>query len=138
MERNHHYDVVVLGGGTAGGLVATELAQSGRDVALVESRLVGGASPYFACVPSKSLLLSARRGETWELAVARRDEVTGRLDDYRVVARMAEDGVTVLRGWARLIAIMRRPRLLVWTAVAGGLIYVNWQVYIVAALMVLG
>lgn len=102
MERNHHYDVVVLGGGTAGGLVATELAQSGRDVALVESRLVGGASPYFACVPSKSLLLSARRGETWELAVARRDEVTGRLDDDRVVARMAEDGVTVLRGWGRV------------------------------------
>ncbi|GAA4089955.1 NAD(P)/FAD-dependent oxidoreductase [Actinomadura miaoliensis] len=102
MERNHHYDVVVLGGGTAGELVATELAQSGRDVALVENRLVGGESPYFACVPSKSLLLSARRGETWELAIARRDEVTGHLDDDRVVARMAEDGVTVLRGWGRV------------------------------------
>jgi chloramphenicol-sensitive protein RarD len=42
--------------------------------------------------------------------------------------------LTVLRGWARLIAIVRRPRLLLWTAVAGGLIYINWQVYIVAAL----
>ncbi len=42
--------------------------------------------------------------------------------------------LTVLRGWGRLVAIMRRPRLLLWTAVAGGLIYINWQVYIVAAL----
>ena len=42
--------------------------------------------------------------------------------------------LTVVRGWARLIAIVRRPPLLLWTAVAGGLIYINWQVYIVAAL----
>ncbi|MFC9972526.1 dihydrolipoyl dehydrogenase family protein [Spirillospora sp. NPDC127200] len=102
MTQNHHYDVVVLGGGTAGELVAIELARAGRGVALVENRLVGGESPYFACVPSKSLLLSARRGETWELAVARRDEATGHLDDDRAVARMAEEGVTVLRGWGRI------------------------------------
>ncbi|MFC4905809.1 dihydrolipoyl dehydrogenase family protein [Actinomadura gamaensis] len=98
----NHFDVVVLGGGTAGELAAAELAHAGRDVALVENRLVGGESPYFACVPSKSLLLSARRGETWELAVARRDEVTGNLDDGRAVARLAEAGVTVLRGWGRI------------------------------------
>ncbi|MFI6517398.1 dihydrolipoyl dehydrogenase family protein [Spirillospora sp. NPDC050679] len=104
MTQNHHYDVVVLGGGTAGELVAVELARAGRGVALVEDRLVGGASPYFACVPSKSLLLSARRGETWELAVARRDEATGHLDDGRAVARMAEDGVTLLRGRGRITA----------------------------------
>ena len=42
--------------------------------------------------------------------------------------------LTVLRGWGRLLAIVRQPRLLMWTALAGGLIYVNWQVFIVAAL----
>ncbi|MBD2900436.1 NAD(P)/FAD-dependent oxidoreductase [Spirillospora sp. NPDC000708] len=104
MSQNHHYDAVVLGGGTAGELVATGLARAGRDVALVENRLVGGESRYFACVPSKSLLLSARRGETWEMAVARRDALTGYRADERIVARMAEEGVTVLRGRGQVTA----------------------------------
>ncbi len=89
--------------GDGGELVATGLARAGRDVALVENRLVGGESPYFACVPSKSLLLSARRGETWEMALARRDALTGNRGDDPAVARMAEDGVTVLRGRGRIL-----------------------------------
>jgi dihydrolipoamide dehydrogenase len=110
VSQNHHYDAVVLGGGTAGELVAAGLARAGRDVALVEDRLVGGESPYFACVPSKSLLASARRGETWEMALARRDELAGRRGDPAgcrgddpAVARMAEAGVTVLRGRGRVL-----------------------------------
>lgn len=103
MSENHHYDVVVLGGGTAGELVAAGLAQAGRDVALVENRLVGGEAPYFADLPSKSLLLSARRGETWEFATARRDELTAHLDDDNASAALAEEGVTVLRGWGKIV-----------------------------------
>jgi dihydrolipoamide dehydrogenase len=89
---------MVLGGGSAGELVALEMTRAGRSVALVEGRLVGGDSPYFACVPSKSLLVSARRGESWELAVARRDAVTAHRDDQRAVARLTGNGVRVLRG----------------------------------------
>jgi len=79
-------------------VVATGLAHAGRSVALVEAGLVGGESPYLACLPSKSMLASARRGETWEHAVARRNEVTGHLDDSRFAARLADAGVTLIRG----------------------------------------
>ena len=96
------FDVVVLGGGTAGVHVATEVAGGGKAVALVEAGLIGGESGYLACVPSNSLLLSAGRGETWEDAVARRNEVTGGLDDSPPAGRLARAGVTVIRGTGRI------------------------------------
>ncbi|MFF2633238.1 EamA family transporter RarD [Microbacterium sp. NPDC058021] len=42
--------------------------------------------------------------------------------------------LTVTRSWPRILAIVRKPRLLLWTAVAGALIYVNWQVFLIATL----
>ncbi len=96
------FDVVVLGGGTAGVHVATEVVRGGKSVALVEAGLIGGESPYLACLPSNSLLLSASQGVTWEDAVARRDEVTGGLDDSGAALRLTSSGVTVIRGTGRI------------------------------------
>jgi chloramphenicol-sensitive protein RarD len=42
--------------------------------------------------------------------------------------------LAVTRGWRRIGTILRQPRLLLWTAVAGVLIYVNWQIFLVATL----
>lgn len=42
--------------------------------------------------------------------------------------------LTVTRGWAAFLAIIRSPRLLGWTALAGLLIYVNWQVFVLGTL----
>ncbi|WP_435743131.1 EamA family transporter RarD [Microbacterium sp. PMB16] len=42
--------------------------------------------------------------------------------------------LTVTRGWAALRVIVRQPQLLGWTALAGLLIYVNWQVFVIGAL----
>jgi pyruvate/2-oxoglutarate dehydrogenase complex dihydrolipoamide dehydrogenase (E3) component len=98
------FDVVVLGGGTAGVHVATEVAGGGKAVALVEAGLIGGESPYLACLPSNSLLLSAARGTSWEDAVARRNDVTGGLDDSAAQRRLSRAGVTVIRGTGRITA----------------------------------
>ncbi|MFG6502942.1 EamA family transporter RarD [Microbacterium sp. P05] len=42
--------------------------------------------------------------------------------------------LAVIRGWSALWAIVRQPRLLALTALAGALIYVNWQVFLIGAL----
>ena len=42
--------------------------------------------------------------------------------------------LTVLRVWRPFLAIVRQPRLMALTALAGVLIYVNWQTYLIGAL----
>lgn len=40
--------------------------------------------------------------------------------------------LTVARAWPRLLAVARRPRTVLLLGIAGALIYVNWQVYVIA------
>ena len=54
------YDLVVLGGGTAGLVSAMGAAGLGARVALVERHLLGGDCLNTGCVPSKALIRSAR------------------------------------------------------------------------------
>jgi pyruvate/2-oxoglutarate dehydrogenase complex dihydrolipoamide dehydrogenase (E3) component len=54
------YDLVVLGGGTAGLVSAIGAAALGARVALVERHLLGGDCLNTGCVPSKALIRSAR------------------------------------------------------------------------------
>ena len=59
MRNPDHFDTVILGSGQGGKLLAWQLAQSGRQVAVVERRWVGGSCPAVACLPSKNELWSA-------------------------------------------------------------------------------
>lgn len=92
------YDVVVLGGGSAGEAVASGLAERGRSVALVEERLVGGECPYLACMPSKAMLRAAAEGRSWGDAVKLRDEIAHHRDDSDAASALTDAGVDVVRG----------------------------------------
>lgn len=59
-EAEGTYNLVVLGGGTAGLVAAAGAAGLGARVALIEKALLGGDCLNFGCVPSKALLRSAR------------------------------------------------------------------------------
>ena len=65
-------DLLVVGGGKAGKSLAMERAKAGWKVAMVERRFVGGTCINVACIPTKSLVNSARR-----LSDARTDEALG-------------------------------------------------------------
>lgn len=60
MPQPENFDVVILGSGQGGKLLAWHLARSGKSVAVVERRWVGGSCPAVACMPSKNELWSAR------------------------------------------------------------------------------
>ncbi|NLS07394.1 FAD-dependent oxidoreductase [Rhizobium sp. P32RR-XVIII] len=59
-QTEEHFDIVILGSGQGGKLLAWHLARSGKKVAVVERRWVGGSCPAVACLPSKNEVWSAR------------------------------------------------------------------------------
>jgi dihydrolipoamide dehydrogenase len=52
-------DFVVIGAGAAGEAAAHEARRRGASVTVVERELLGGSCPFWACMPSKTLLHAA-------------------------------------------------------------------------------
>jgi pyruvate/2-oxoglutarate dehydrogenase complex dihydrolipoamide dehydrogenase (E3) component len=60
MNAPERYDVIVFGAGTAGKVMAWNMAKTGRRTAVVERKYIGGACPNVACLPSKNVIHSAK------------------------------------------------------------------------------
>jgi pyruvate/2-oxoglutarate dehydrogenase complex dihydrolipoamide dehydrogenase (E3) component len=112
-SRTH--DVIVVGAGPAGEVVAGKLGERGLDVALVERELIGGECSFWACMPSKALLRPGElAAETRRVpgvsdasvepiaALRRRDKVIHELDDSGQLPWLEQRAITLVRGSARL------------------------------------
>lgn len=64
------YDIIVIGGGTAGLVTAAGSAGLGARVALIERDRLGGDCLWTGCVPSKALIGSARLAHAFRNAAA--------------------------------------------------------------------
>ncbi len=112
------FDVIVLGAGSTGTNVAWYARDNGLSVAIVESERVGGECSYWACMPSKALLVplhavaAARRlpgaaqavtGEIDVQAVLdRRDDFISHLDDGPQASWVDSIDAELIRGHGRV------------------------------------
>ena len=60
MSAAERYDAIVVGAGQAGPSLAVRLAKAGRKTALVERKLIGGTCVNTGCIPTKTMIASAR------------------------------------------------------------------------------
>lgn len=115
------YNLVVIGGGTAGLVCAVGAAGLGARVALIERQLLGGDCLNVGCVPSKAVLRAARsvhdvrsagafgvRARDVEvdfaMAMARMRKLRASIAPHDGAARLAKAGVDVYLGEGRFVA----------------------------------
>jgi len=105
-------DFVIIGAGAAGEAAAHEARRLGASVAIVDRELFGGSCPFWACMPSKTLLHAAGvhavgGAYPWPRASGRRDYMISREDrdwpdDGGHVRSLEASGAEVIRGTARV------------------------------------
>jgi len=114
-----HYDAIIIGTGQAGPALAVRLAKVGRKTAIIERKLFGGTCVNNGCIPTKTLIASARAAQVartaarWGVVVppgvrvdmaavkARKDAVVRQSRDGVADWLKGTPGVTVIEGHAR-------------------------------------
>lgn len=116
------YDVVVIGGGPGGYVAAIKASQLGAKVALVEGHKVGGICLNYGCIPTKTLLKSAKVYQdilestsfgidipnvtdvsiNWEKLMSRKDQVIDKIVGG-VEQLLKFNKVEVIRGYGEAI-----------------------------------
>lgn len=117
MNNQGRYDAIVIGSGPGGRGSATRLNEAGMRVAMLESELVGGECPFWACIPSKTLLRPAEviseahhaaglshPAVRWEEISDYRDYMNSGLDDSAKFDSYCKRGIEVIRGRGRIVA----------------------------------
>lgn len=99
------YDLIVIGFGKAGKTLAAKMATQGKKVALIErsKAMYGGTCINIACIPTKTLLVAAEKGLTFDQVIAEKNAVTSRLNSKNY-AGVSGAGVDIIDGEAHFLS----------------------------------
>lgn len=120
MTAEKHYDLIVVGGGSGGLTAVTMAARLGARTILVDRESLGGDCLHYGCVPSKSLIASARAAHTLRNAsvfglesvnpnvnfarvMNRVDQIRDEIGSHETPDEMRKLGIDVALGGARFV-----------------------------------
>src|SRR5438552_5098951 len=92
-NMTERFNAIVIGTGQAGPALAVRLAKAGRKTAIIERKRIGGTCVNNGCIPTKTLIASARAAHVARTAAAWGVVVPPGVDvDMRAV-KARKDGV---------------------------------------------
>lgn len=99
------YDLIVIGFGKAGKTLAAKMAMQGKKVALIErsKAMYGGTCINIACIPTKTLLVAAEKGLSFEEVMTEKNAVTSRLNGKNY-ATISGAGVDIINAEAHFLS----------------------------------
>ena len=115
------YDLVIIGAGPAGYVAAIRAGQVGLKTAIIEKKYMGGMCFHWGCIPTKSLLESAKIFEktkhaeefgidgidvgklsfNWQKAKSHSTSITKKMSDG-VTSLLLKNGVEIITGTAKI------------------------------------
>jgi pyruvate/2-oxoglutarate dehydrogenase complex dihydrolipoamide dehydrogenase (E3) component len=95
---SRRFDAIIVGAGQAGPPLANRLTQAGQSVALIERKLFGGTCVNTGCMPTKTLVASARAAH-----------VARRAADFGVVLA-GEPGIDMIKVKSRADTVIANAR----------------------------
>ena len=99
------YDLIVIGFGKAGKTLAAKMNAAGKKVAVIErsKAMYGGTCINIACIPTKTMIVAAEKGWSFDDTMKERGAVTGRLNakNYKM---LADNGVDVIDAEAHFVS----------------------------------
>ncbi len=117
---DQQFDIVVLGGGSAGYAAAIRATQLGFSAAVIEKDKLGGTCLHRGCVPTKALLHAAeiadvaREGETYGILSSLAGIDAAKVNSYRenliagkfkgLQGLLKANGITVIAGEGKLVS----------------------------------
>ena len=101
-----HYDLIVLGFGKAGKTLAAKLGSMGKAVAMIEENplMYGGTCINIACIPTKTMIVAASKGLSYDQVLNQREVVTSRLRNKNFNMLDTNEHIDVYTGHGEFIS----------------------------------
>ena len=101
-----HYDLIVLGFGKAGKTLAAKFGSMGKAVAMIEENplMYGGTCINIACIPTKTMIIAASKGLSYDQVLNQREVVTSRLRNKNFGMLDTNEHVDVYTGHGEFIS----------------------------------